>query len=198
LINRIRKKGDSKATWSPGSKSRACSDQFSEEGTFPTLKLGYNADSRLRELELLPPKRRKLQYKESAVEEDLSLPPPVPKLPYSSLLLRVEKLEAEKKQLTLYLQECKLNLALKNQRIKALRSVVTKQTIELKRVFDRLIVINKDALFYTGLQNIDALEQLHVFVKPYMQKKWHGNLKTQPLKNRRTKMGRKTSKKNCS
>jgi len=144
LINRIRKKGDSKATWSPGSKSRACSDQFSEEGTFPTLKLGYNADSRLRELELLPPKRRKLQYKESAVEEDLSLPPPVPKLPCSSssttheiqdssLLLRVEKLEAEKKQLTLYLQECKLNLALKTQRIKALRSVVTKQTIELKK-----------------------------------------------------------------
>lgn len=59
LINRTKKNGIS--LWSPGIKSRVCSEHFEDGESLPTLKLGYDCSEKVKKLKP-PSKRRKLEY----------------------------------------------------------------------------------------------------------------------------------------
>ena len=207
LINRKKMNG---SLWSPSSKSRVCSEHFNDGCEYPTKNLGYNSEEKV--MKIFPQtKRRKLEYKTSMPDEEVDSVITTPlaekddqeimfetviEEPSSSMkdnVAAVKKLKAEKDALIFALADCQTVLVARKRRISRLRKTIqVLNECPCKNLEKSLLKSQSDVQFYTGLPNINIFDDILKLSSPFMEKKWQGKKKTNPLKKRNTKMGRKT------
>ena len=146
MINRQDDKGK---IWTPGSKSRVCSNHFDEGVSLPAVNLGYKSDKKLSKLQ--PPKGRRIDYqidstKNGNPENEPTTAIGEPEEPKTqSVSTQIENLSVNEMKLMEEVALLKETIKRKNQRISKLRNYVLQLKSQAKEKI--MSVVKKSAYF---------------------------------------------------